>query len=89
MRRIAPEMTPDRFAEIMDACCWSSRDLGAILDEDDRMIRRMRAGREAIPPSVASWMEIAWSVIDMAPQRRELRRTKKEGSTSEAMPPST
>ena len=50
-------MTPDRFRDVLRLLHWSGRGLSAILECDERLIRRWAAGQNPIPQSVAGWLE--------------------------------
>lgn len=49
-------MTPERFRECLSLLAWSQRGLAAILDMDERQVRRWAAGA-AIPEPIAAWLE--------------------------------
>lgn len=50
-------MSPSRFRDCVAALGWTLRGLAAILQCDDRIIRRWASGDADIPPSVATWLE--------------------------------
>ncbi len=50
-------VTPTRFRESLAALHWSQRGLAAVLQCDDRIIRRWSSGEAEIPASVAAWLE--------------------------------
>jgi len=49
-------VTPTRLREVLDALRWSQRDLAAILNCDDRLIRRWASGEITVPPLIAVWL---------------------------------
>lgn len=49
-------MTPARFRECLSLLAWSQRGLAAILDMDERQVRRWAAGA-AIPDRIADWLD--------------------------------
>ena len=49
-------MTPDRFRKCLALIGWSGRQLAAMLDMDERQVRRWAAGA-SIPIAVAGWLE--------------------------------
>lgn len=50
-------MTPARFHEALASLRWTQRGLAAILECDDRLVRRWASGEADIPASVAAWLE--------------------------------
>jgi hypothetical protein len=50
-------MTTDRFRECLDALSWSQRGLAALLDVDERQVRRWATGQYNIPEPIAAWLE--------------------------------
>jgi hypothetical protein len=50
-------MTPDRFRACLEALSWSGRGLAALLDVDERQVRRWAAGQYSIPAPIADWLE--------------------------------
>ncbi len=50
-------MTPARFRACLDALCWSQRGVAALLDRDERIVRRWASGAAPVPPDVAAWLE--------------------------------
>ena len=49
-------MTPDEFRACLDTLAWSQRGLAAILDFDDRTVRRWAAGTQDVPSAIAAWL---------------------------------
>ena len=49
-------MTTDRFRACLESLHWSQRGLAAILDMDERQVRRWAAGA-TIPAPIAAWLE--------------------------------
>lgn len=49
-------MTPDRLRECLALLSWSQRGLAAILDMDERQVRRWAAGA-TIPDDIGAWLE--------------------------------
>jgi hypothetical protein len=49
-------MTPDRFRACLDQVNWTQRGLAALLQADERQVRRWAAGA-AIPEPIAAWLE--------------------------------
>ncbi|MGD0106324.1 MAG: hypothetical protein ABSC06_20125 [Rhodopila sp.] len=49
-------MTPDHFRACLDQIGWSQRSLAAMLQIDERQVRRMAAGA-AIPEPIATWLD--------------------------------
>lgn len=62
-------MTPDRFRECLTALHWSQRGLAALLDVDERQVRRWAAGA-TIPPPVAAWLELLAAFHERHPPPR-------------------
>lgn len=53
-------MTPDRLREVLALLRWSQRGLAAHLGyASDATVGRWCAGRAAVPPPVAAWLEHA------------------------------
>ncbi|HUY05058.1 MAG TPA: hypothetical protein VMV33_17410 [Rhodocyclaceae bacterium] len=52
-----PPMTGERLGICLAILCWTNRTLGALLEMDERQVRRWRAGAP-IPAPVARWLEI-------------------------------
>lgn len=50
-------MNRDRFRSCLEALSWSGRGLAALLDVDERQVRRWASGQYAIPDRVADWLE--------------------------------
>ncbi|MQP67095.1 nuclease [Niveispirillum sp. SYP-B3756] len=50
-------MTPTHFRKCLDALHWSQREFAAIINRNDRQVRRWAAGQAEIPPEVAAWLE--------------------------------
>lgn len=50
-------MTPARFRTCLTALDWSQRGLAALLDVDERQVRRWAAGAP-VPPRIAVWLEL-------------------------------
>ena len=50
-------MTPTRLREALAALHWSQRGLAAILDIDERQVRRWAAGAYPMPAQIAAWLE--------------------------------
>jgi hypothetical protein len=50
-------MTPDRFRECLDLLNWSGRSLAALLQVDERQVRRWASGDYAIPQQIADWLD--------------------------------
>ena len=51
-------MTPTRLRECLAALRWTQRGLAAVLDVDERQVRRWAAGA-GVPEAVAAWLERA------------------------------
>lgn len=49
-------MTPARFHECLALLAWSQRGLAALLDMDERQVRRWAAGA-TIPKPIAAWID--------------------------------
>ncbi len=49
-------MTPDHFRACLAALHWSQRGLAALLDIDERQIRRWATGA-TIPAPIAAWLD--------------------------------
>jgi len=50
-------VTPTRLREALAALHWSQRGLAAILDIDERQVRRWAAGTYPVPERIAAWLE--------------------------------
>ena len=50
-------MTADRFRACLDALSWSGRGLAALLNVDERQVRRWASGQYSIPDPIAAWLE--------------------------------
>jgi len=50
-------VTPDRFRERLRALDWSQRSLAALLDVDERQVRRWASGDYGAPDRIAEWLE--------------------------------
>ncbi len=50
-------MTPDRFRGCLRALAWSQRGLAALLDVDERQVRRWASGDYDVPKRIAEWLE--------------------------------
>ena len=50
-------MTPDRFRSCLEALSWSGRGLAALLNVDERQVRRWAKGDYSIPEPTAAWLE--------------------------------
>ena len=50
-------MTPTRLREALAALHWSQRGLAAILDIDERQVRRWAVGAYPVPVRIAAWLE--------------------------------
>lgn len=60
-------MTAERFRACLDAIGWSGRALAALLDIDERQVRRWTSGQYAIPPDVGDWLETLADVHEHNP----------------------
>lgn len=80
-------MTPNRFRGCLVALGWTQRGLAAILQCDDRIIRRWASGEAEIPVSVAAWLETLTKVHEAAPPPRGWkRRVTKGASETKSLP---
>jgi len=71
-------MTPSRFNACLAALGWTKRGLAAILECDDRLVRRWAEGTD-IPASVAAWLEtLAKTHEALPPPQGWKRRVMKE-----------
>jgi hypothetical protein len=50
-------VTADRFRACLDALSWSGRGLAALLNVDERQVRRWASGQYSIPDPIAAWLE--------------------------------
>jgi hypothetical protein len=50
-------VTADRFRACLDALSWSGRGLAALLDMDERQVRRWASGQYSIPEPIADWLD--------------------------------
>jgi hypothetical protein len=50
-------VTADRFRACLDALSWSCRGLAALLDVDERQVRRWASGQYSIPEPIADWLD--------------------------------
>lgn len=50
-------MTPERFRDCLRALSWSQRGVAALLDVDERQVRRWATGHYSIPEPIAAWLE--------------------------------
>jgi hypothetical protein len=50
-------VTPERFRQCLDALSWSGRGLAALLNIDERQVRRWANGDYEIPSGIAAWLE--------------------------------
>lgn len=50
-------MTPDRLRYCLDTIGWTQHQLAGILGLHETRTRRWAAGKYAIPPNVAEWLE--------------------------------
>lgn len=69
-------MTPEEFRAALDSLCWSPRDAASILEFDDRTLRRMYAGKVAVPDSLAAWLGAVLAAVKALPHDRDLWTTK-------------
>jgi ribosome-binding protein aMBF1 (putative translation factor) len=60
-------MTPDRFRTCLDAIGWSGRWLAAMLQVDERQVRRWASGQYAIPDNIGDWLETLADVHERNP----------------------
>ncbi|MCK7474071.1 MAG: hypothetical protein MZV49_12310 [Rhodopseudomonas palustris] len=67
-------MNPDRFSQALRSLRWSQRGLAAILECDDRLVRRWAAGQADIPPSVAEWLDALAQAHDALPPLQGWKR---------------
>lgn len=67
-------MTPARFNECLASLRWTQRGLAAILECDDRLIRRWAGGQADIPASVAAWLETLAQAHDAIPPPQGWKR---------------
>ena len=63
-------MTPERFRACLDALFWSGRLLAALLDIDERQVRRWASGQYEIPPDIAAWLERRAQAMEADPPPR-------------------
>lgn len=50
-------MTPTRLRECLTLLDWSQRGVAALIQRDERQVRRWAAGQGAIPDYLATWLE--------------------------------
>ena len=50
-------MNPDRFRHCLDALNWTQRGVAALLEVDERQVRRWASGQYQIPEPIAAWLE--------------------------------
>jgi ribosome-binding protein aMBF1 (putative translation factor) len=50
-------VTPDRFRECLQLLDWSQRGVAALLDINERQVRRFATGQYRIPDPIAEWLE--------------------------------
>lgn len=67
-------MTPNRFRDCLTALSWTQRGLAAILDCNDRVVRRWASGEADIPASVAAWLETLAQAHDAIPPPQGWKR---------------
>lgn len=67
-------MTPARFKSCLTALHWTQRGLAAILECDDRLIRRWASGDADIPASVAAWLEALAQAHEALPPPQDWKR---------------
>jgi plasmid maintenance system antidote protein VapI len=67
-------MTPDRLRTALASLRWTQRGLAAILECDDRIVRRWIDGQADIPASVAAWLETLAQCHEAAPPPQGWKR---------------
>lgn len=67
-------MSPARFKACLTALHWTQRGLAAILEYDDRLIRRWASGDAPIPASVATWLETLTQAHEALPPPQDWKR---------------
>ncbi len=67
-------MTPKRFTQCLASLRWTQRGLAAILECDDRLVRRWASGEADIPASVAAWLETLAQAHDAIPPPQGWKR---------------
>lgn len=50
-------MTPARFIECREIIGWTRRQIAALLGCSENTLRQMEAEKQAIPPTLARWLE--------------------------------
>lgn len=69
-------MTAERFHECLASLRWSLRGLAAILECDDRLVRRWASPTDPakIPPAIADWLEGLTQAHELLPPPEDWRR---------------
>ena len=50
-------MTPERFRECLTALCWTQHGFAAVIDVNEREVRRWASGQNPIPLRIAIWLD--------------------------------
>lgn len=81
-------MTPERFNQCLDALGWSAKELAALLDIDDRNVRRWASGKLDIPDKLAAWLEdVGKYMEDHPPPDKPVWVPKREAGCRIRWPP--